>query len=516
MSPAHPTPPATPSRLQQRIERITGEGFAFYEGHARAETRDALPHWIAALPALGKINADYNEKKNRKKKPLIDYLIKQLENPQESDWAVDTLGDMGQYAASALPALFDRLRDEELFVGCNTRESMGKIGQAIPEKVVPVLIERFNNKTETEWVRIDAAEVLRRIGKKANAAVPFFIGCLNDKTEHRRVREKSARVLGVVDEQTKCAVFTIIERLYDKTETEGFRMTVARVLGAIGRQASEAVIILTEWLNDINNDCYRRLISAVILSEIGEKANAVPFLIKCLHDRREDISLRLQAAEALVNFGETANVALPFLIECLKDKTKKDWVRDRSATALGKVGKVLPEKVIPILIERLKDKTDDKDTGVREKSATALGAIGWQASEAVPYLLRCLNDKTEEYGVRYSSATALGKFGERAGEAVPSLFKRFKDKTESQGFRSCVAGAFGEIQGKARLRIFLQDLPGSAADYIVYRAGELARGCRPFLPPPNPVPAVSPKLADLSDAELERELGGPETAARSG
>ena len=79
-------------------------------------------------------------------------------------------------------------------------------------------------------------------------------------------------------------------------------------------------------------------------------------------------------------------------------------------------------------VERLIRELQETDSDVRSIAAVTLGEIGPEAEDAVPILIKLLQDQDEEGFVRANAATALGKIGEGASKAVPALINALRDQ----------------------------------------------------------------------------------------
>ena len=79
-------------------------------------------------------------------------------------------------------------------------------------------------------------------------------------------------------------------------------------------------------------------------------------------------------------------------------------------------------------VERLIRELQDTDSDVRSIAAVTLGEIGPEAEDAVPILIKLLQDQDAEGFVRANAATALGKIGEGASKAVPALINALRDQ----------------------------------------------------------------------------------------
>ena len=86
--------------------------------------------------------------------------------------------------------------------------------------------------------------------------------------------------------------------------------------------------------------------------------------------------------------------------------------------------------------------TQRSSNAVRVAAAMALAEIGEDAREAVPALIKTMDDKDVE--VRGAAVFALGEIGPAARAAVLALTRRLKD--DDADIRKAAALALGKIQ----------------------------------------------------------------------
>ncbi len=107
-------------------------------------------------------------------------------------------------------------------------------------------------------------------------------------------------------------------------------------------------------------------------------------------------------------------------------------------------GQELPKQGGKTAAQWAKD-LQSKDSIERQKAAVALAQLGPGAKDAVPALMKALEDPEED--VRRRIPYALGKIGPAAKTAVPALLARLKD--ESGEVRYWIALALGQIAPEA-------------------------------------------------------------------
>jgi HEAT repeat protein len=328
----------------------------------------------------------------------------------------------------------------------------------IGEPAVPYLIEVLKNKNESWRLRNLMAGRLGEIGDKR--AVPEFIEILNDKDENEWVQKGVARALlkigfeKVPEEkrvEVKVKALLILKRfdeivgigkdaapyLIDVLETGDYsqRMDVAYLLLKIG---FEKVPEEKRVEGKVKALLILKRVDEIV--EIGEPA--VDYLIKALEDRNEGV--RERAAVALGEIGDKG--AVPELIERFKDENEDMDVRVSAAKALGKIK---DEGAVPELIKGLKNEKLE----IRKIAAEVLMEIG---EPAVPYLIKVLKNKDENWYVRRVAAVALGEIGDKG--AVPELMERFKDENEDMDVRVSAAKALGKIKDEGAVPELIKGL----------------------------------------------------------
>ena len=190
-----------------------------------------------------------------------------------------------------------------------------------------------------------------------------------------------------------------------------------------------------------------RLRAVVALREMGPLGRAaVPALIVRLSD--QDGQIRLHSAIALGNIGPDARSALPALEPSLQSPNYT--VRVYTAHAVWQITRQ-PEPALTILKDGLKD----KQAAFRYSTVIFLGEMGGAATSAIPALELATRDSNAtvascaikslgqispttvpiltnlladpDPALRIYSANALGKLGPKARDAVPLLVKALQD-----------------------------------------------------------------------------------------
>ena len=209
----------------------------------------------------------------------------------------------------------------------------------------------------------------------------------------------------------------------------------------------------------------KRAQAAMALADLGERAApAIEALRAGLNDK--DPLVRAHCARALGHIGKAAMPAVEDLVTHLTDP---DAHTRRAAIRAVRMIKPGPEKVVPLMLKALGDKSPQvvlmalhtlaevgepavapmiealKDDRTDYWACIVLSGIGPAAKAAVPQLIKTLDDDEPE--VRMEVAMTLAAIGEAAAPAVPKLTDELKDK--ETGVRLAAIYALGTIGPKA-------------------------------------------------------------------
>jgi HEAT repeat protein len=151
-------------------------------------------------------------------------------------------------------------------------------------------------KDDDKDVRLNAARVLGRIGKKAEPAINVLISTLKD--DRKDVRSSAAYALGEIGTKSEPVIKGLISTLKD--DDKDVRLNATYALVQIGIKSEPVIKRLIGALKDDDKDI--RLNAARVLGRIGKKAeSAVPELVNALQDK--DSRVRYIATDTLVRIG---------------------------------------------------------------------------------------------------------------------------------------------------------------------------------------------------------------------
>ncbi len=335
------------------------------------------------------------------------------------DAAIDSLGEMGPKARSAVPILLEAMARPTLARDC--ARSLSLIGEGLG-LAADVLLEELD-KRDSPYSRKRAAESLGRIGERDPRAIPALVKAFETESEFE-VRTELAEALGVIGPAAKAAVPALLraslegdqqpvgskavgDQVTDRDLVHASRLALYRIASA----SEEDLDVLIGMLS--HKEPIVRHHAAGILGMVGSKARrAAPVLLRQL--RGPDSADRSDAAQALGRIGADDRQVIAALRESLRDKD--DWVRLRSCEALTRLH---AEK--SLVIEVYARLLADERGNIRVMIGAADGLAGLGAAEprAIPFLINAL--ETLDTSGAMDAARILGLYGDKAAQAVPAL-----------------------------------------------------------------------------------------------
>lgn len=287
---------------------------------------------------------------------------------------------------------------------------------------VPALSAVIRNTMENPLIRAGAATALGRIGRNAKESVPHLIRYMMEG--NALAVESAAEALGHIGEP---AAVPFLANHLDRPESAVTRK-VAAALGEIGPAAYEAVPHLIRAMKSGNEQ------AAEALGHIAE-AGSIPALVAALSDWR----VAYGAAGALERIGGDDPRIVSALMATLESGAPEP-IRTRCAEVLGSFGPKA-RNAVPALVRLLKAGT----LPLRTAAAEALISISTEKESGIPILVWALSD-SPDVQVRRWAAEALGRLGFAALDAVPALVKALDDPDPA--VRQEADKALKKIQGK--------------------------------------------------------------------
>jgi len=380
------------------------------------------------------------------KKKVIDSLCHLTSTGDEVDrcYASSALGTLGDNLA--IPALIQRLRDEDIDVSIDAVEALGRIGnpEAIPallesltndpngevktaivealgkiggEEVIAPLLEIAKSCPDdmddtqdwNDWwdMQLKAVETLGRL--RVNQAVPVLAAILEDE-EGQDIESEVLKALALIGGET-----VLIKRLTEGSPRErrraaialgfshGARKALARAMTdkvgevrvaairALGKQgASQYLDVMLRFLKDPDAEMRRAVIEVTRHFSVTEPEKIAALLTD------SSPAVRAAALSALRDIDSLPQEILEQIRSCLNDPD--DTVVAAACSLLSHLGdQTIRQKLLQILSDR------ERDVSLRSIVATALGILG--DSEALNILSWAVKDEAQP--VRFAALNAL-------------------------------------------------------------------------------------------------------------
>ncbi len=246
------------------------------------------------------------------------------------------------------------------------------------------------------------------------------------KHPEARVRLNALTILGKAG-RTARFVMPMVKKMLLKDPELLVRLKAAETLWKVEQPPVSLVLpVVTRGLKDKEPANCRLALEVVKL--MGPRAkDTVPWVRNAL--LHKDFNVQYQAIQAAAAIGPSAKRAVPELLEIIR-KDDTGFLAANVTFALGKIG----SRGVPALIRAL----EDKEAKVRRAATFGLGQVGPRAYEAVPALVKTMEEDADSL-VQSFAAEALGNIGPEARSAIPNLKKALKSKNEELAINSALA-----------------------------------------------------------------------------
>jgi HEAT repeat protein len=434
-------------------------------------------HREGIIEALAKISPDED---------TVEFIIGALND--EDEWvrgkAAEVLSDIDGAEGKGLARIIEMTGPGETdYVRWQSMQALGKYGRHFPEQAVPVLIDLLRD--EDCGISRGAAEAIGQIGPEAKDAASALWE-LVDKYPQSEEMGDYRLALELVwalwkIESERSAKLEVACKLAGNANPD-IRSHVMWLMWGLG---PEAIPRLVEGLDDSNAGVRSGALWS--LGKLGEdEPGVVKYLIQGLND--PDPEVGGSAASALKKLGIKAKDAAPALAESLKEypsslKRTIDVYREGydyecskarlCIDALGAIGPDAADEAIPVyslflsaenvdlvldvieniprlgtaskaLVQPIAGLLLHENAKVRLAAAKTLGQMQQSASDAVPSLVKALDDANP--GVRWEAAKSLGLIGNGASKALPAL-RRVAQSDINSEVRRIAGEAVGKIEG---------------------------------------------------------------------
>jgi HEAT repeat protein len=260
--------------------------------------------------------------------------------------------------SGGVPVLVEIIRNRRSSQRYGAIRALGEMGEGARD-AVPALLEWLTNPEQDEApVSQNCAQSLAKIGSAARSAVPTLSRIARDPKAP--ARHDAIMVLGAVGGDDAVKTLIAVAKDPDWTIREG----VVGALGRIGEPAKSAAPVIVESLKDENPEVRYWTVAALPRLKL-DTLTTVKLLEPLLND--DSARVRVETAREIWELTQR-----PKLIHTLiAGLDVDDWLtRTQAAVALGRVGKAA-KGAVPRLVRML----DDKDISVRRAAREALEQI---------------------------------------------------------------------------------------------------------------------------------------------
>lgn len=399
---------------------------------------------LHAVHALGAIGAPA--------KPAIPAMAELLKDPDDAvrRQLIKAIRAINPGPQVMVPLCVKMLQDSDTAVRVRILNTIAAAGK----QALPGLIEALKNEKAAYW----ACVVLRSIGPDAQEAVPALVEKLRDP--QAEVRREAILALGAIGEGAIPAIPQIAGALADPQTA----VAATFVLGQLGQMPSSAEATVLA-----NTKSPNRMLSTISIWSIARihpddknlTRHALEHLVERIKD--EDQFIREMSARALLALPPAPELAVPIWEKAFKNMDEK--TARNALDALASLGPI----AVPRLIEAL------RFPSLREEVASVLGRIGPPAAAAAPALTQLITDKDPH--VVHAAVLALANIGPAAKDAVPALIKGLEQQGDANSDAADFVFALGSIgpdAAKAAPRL-LPLLDGSDRNLALISAWSLSR-----------------------------------------
>ena len=211
-------------------------------GCSRHPSTGALIEQLGSADEKSRLEAAYALA--RRGEEVVPAMIEALddERPLVRDWAIRTLGEMGQRAEPAIPRLVQALDDTDHEVRRSAAFVLGMNLRAPP--ALPSLILKIQDPAPE--VRTASIRALSILGLDPGVVIPAIAAALRDP--EATVRAAAATALGTFPKEATATLPELLAALDDGSPS--VRGTAAGVIGEIGPAARPAFDRLVRAMND--------------------------------------------------------------------------------------------------------------------------------------------------------------------------------------------------------------------------------------------------------------------------
>jgi HEAT repeat protein len=420
-------------------------------------------------------------------KPLTHWVgLLNDDNPLIREEAVAVLGEVGEPAREALPALLPLLKATDGRLRVRAAIAVWRIERQ-SKNVLPVLMLALRD-TDLES-RLLAIRLLEQMGTAAVPAAPALVVLLDDDEITTRGRASTAlrqmavdaipalldglkargpvgrfqcvQLLHTFSRTDKKVGDALAERMKD--DDKKVRLEAARTLLLSVPHRKAVVAALTEAAKD-SDPVYRRTAVSNVFTVVPRPRELLEVFVGLLDD--PDPQVAASAVQAVWEFTNDAKRVTPAISRLLQEEDNVrrfmalNTLRQMGPAALpclpallhgpttdtavvGDIVRNIGPEALPHLLDAC---TGNRNAQTRLKAVAGLGHAG---PDALPQLMRLMSDAN--VNIRNMAVRSVGFIGPKASEALPTLVKFARD--EDPGFRSAALGSIGRLGVEAKLAV---------------------------------------------------------------
>jgi uncharacterized protein (TIGR02996 family) len=356
-------------------------------------------------------------------------LAEEVRHPkvERRQQAVHALRPLAAAGDEALPHLLHALRDADASVRWSAAHVLAETMR--PHWVGALEPLRAALRDDDASVRTWCASAIGKLGQAAAAALPDLLGLLGAAEDN--IRAAAAEAVAHIAPGSQAAVDTIRAALNDPSPT--VRHAAVRGLRAFPTVPDRLIHVLGERL--VGADAAFASEACGLLADLQPTpASGITVFRMVLQGGYEHV--RRQAVESLQRMGARARELIPELLAALEGEDR--WVGYGGACAIASMG---PEG-LRVLVDCFSDTREH----VRERAAASLVSAGPLPSSVLPLLLDAAAHPDAK--VRQGVAAALGNAVPGTEEALPALRKLLND--QGPGVRWSALHSLGKFGPAAR------------------------------------------------------------------
>lgn len=295
-------------------------------------------------------------------------------------------------------------------------EALLRGGQAALQEVLKKIRE-IESERANQFANGALCRMLWKFGPQST---PFLVSLAKDESLQSTTRSKIIRAIGDIGPAARDAIPDLVE-IYDNAgapSPRSVKLTAVNSIRLIGVHTPDVERILLEILKDTDQIFPAQYLTVAItaVKTIGPDAkNLVPALRVLLVNNK---NAARDVAEALAAIGPPAGASAKEFAQLLGEKNSV--VSYRAFHALRDIGPTASEAV-PALIKVLQESTNDFE---RVNAASALGRIGPAAAGALPtlreYFVEAEREKQDQ-APRVAYRLAMARIKGNQAEAVPYI-----------------------------------------------------------------------------------------------